>query len=211
MSMEKIRITEDDIAHISEPVNVQQPPVQVSGVQLPSLPAGVPANSPVSTGGRLVPWLVAAAVAAIATVSLLVAFSSREREVSLDKWKDAERKRLNTEVATSPNSKQYIESIHPLVTFTGAAVKSLAVSTVDGSQRPGKNGNNIAEVEFVITYHWEGPVQKNGYTEVLYVWDKQVNRLKTSRYLNTTATMNLDDIDWFQLGFKLAPFLFGGD
>jgi hypothetical protein len=54
-------------------------------------------------------------------------------------------------------------------------------------------------------------VQKNGYTEVLYVWDMQANRLKTSRYLDTTALVNLDNIDWFKVGLEIAPFLFGGN
>jgi len=33
--------------------------------------------------------------------------------------------------------------------------------------------------------------------------------LKTSRYLDSTAVMNLDNIDWFKLGLELAPLLFG--
>ena len=95
-----------------------------------------------------------------------------------------------------------------MVTFTGAALESIAETTVDGSQPPEKGGSNIADVEFVVTYHWEGPVQKNGYTEVLSVMDKQANRLKTSRYVATSALINLDNIDWFQLGVELAPLFF---
>ena len=202
MSMEKIRITADDIASIdahstAQPVSYEEP------LSTPS-PAAL---------RRRVPWplAVCGAGAALVLALVLVFFLTRARDLTLDEWTDAERQHLNAELATSPKLKPYIESIHPLVTFTGAAVKSVSVTTVDGSTRTGKNGGNIAEVEFVVTYHWEGPVQKNGYTEVLYVWDMQANRLKTSRYLDTTAVMNLDNIDWFKLGMELGPLLFGGN
>jgi hypothetical protein len=200
--MEKIRITADDIARSDASAPVQPAP---SEPEISISPAIVAPR-------RLMPWIVGVSGAGILVIALALAFFfTKTREPSLDEWKDAERQHLNAELASSPKLKPYIENIHPLVTFTGAAVKSIAVTTVDGTKRTGKGGSNIAEVEFVVTYHWEGPVQKNGYTEVLYVWDMQGNRLKTSRYLDSTAVMNLDNIDWFKLGLELAPSLFGGN
>ena len=169
----------------------------------------VPIDPSFATPRRLVPWLVAACgTAALAMVLVVAFFLTKPHEPTLDQWKDAERQHLNAELAKSPKLKPSIEDIHPLVTFTGAALKSIAETTVDGSQPPENGGSNIAEVEFVVTYHWEGPVQKNGYTEVLSVMDKQANRLKTSRCVATSALINLDNIDWFQLGLELAPLFF---
>ena len=196
--MEKIRITSDDLARADSPESAQAPPA----------PAEFSVTLPGAAPRRVLPWLAAAGAGALVLALVLVFFLGRGRELTLEAWTDAERQHLNAELAASPKLKTYIENIHPLVTFTGAAVKSIAATTVDGSRRTGKGGRNIAEVEYVVTYHWEGPVQKNGYTEVLYVWDMQANRLKTSRYLTTTALLNLDNIDWFKVGFEIAPFFF---
>jgi hypothetical protein len=200
--MEKIRITDDDIARADASTTIPQPPPAAEVSISPSFAAP----------RRLLAWIIGGGGAAAVVIVLgLTFFFAKPHEPTLDEWKDAERQHLNAELAKSPKAKHYIENIHPLVTFTGAAVKSIAGTTVDGSKRTGKGGSNIAEVEFVVTYHWEGPVQKNGYTEVLYVWDMQANRLKTSRYLDTTALVNLDNIDWFKVGLEIAPFLFGGN
>ena len=197
--MEKIRITTDDIARTDAPAPVPPPPPATE----------VPIDPSFAAPRRLVPWLVAACgIAALVLVLVLASSFAKPRELTLEEWKDAERQHLNAELAKSPKLKPSIEDIHPLVTFTGAALKSIAETTVDGSQRPGKGGSNIAEVELVVTYHWEGPVQKNGYTEVLSVMDKQANRLKTSRYVATSALINFDNIDWFQLGVEIAPLFF---
>jgi len=196
--MEKIRIT-DDIARIDGPAPEPPPP--------PSME--VPIDPSFATPRRLLPWLVAACgTAALAMVLVVAFFLTKPHEPTLDQWKDAERQHLNAELAKSPKLRPSIEDIHPLVTFTGAALESIAETTVDGSQPPENGGSNIAEVEFVVTYHREGPVQKNGYTEVLSVMDKQANRLKTSRYVATAALINFDNIDWFQLGVEIAPLFF---
>lgn len=197
--MEKIRITTDDIARTDAPEPAPPPPP----------PTEIPLDPSLAAPRRLLPWLVAACGAAAIVILLgLAFFLAKPHEATLDEWKDAERQHLNAELAKSRKLKPSIEDIHPLVTFTGAALKSIAETTVDGSQPPENGGSNIAEVEFVVTYHWEGPVQKNGYTEVLSVMDKQANRLKTSRYVATSALINLDNIDWFQLGLELAPLFF---
>jgi len=196
--MEKIRITADDIARAESP--------------LPFTTPAIPGNL---SNARLMqkPWrIIAVGVATVVVLALALVFTLyRGCDPTMVEWKDAQRQRMNAELASSPKLKPYIESIHPLVTFTGASLKTLSVKTVDGTERVGRGGSNIAEVEFVVTYHWEGPVQKNGYTEVLYVWDNQSNQLKYSRYLDTTATVNLDNIDWIEVGKALVPLLFGGN
>jgi hypothetical protein len=199
--MEKIRINADDIARTDASALIPPPPASTPFLVNPAS----------ATLRRHLPWLIAGGAAVIVLAFVLVFLVSKRRELTLDEWKDAERQHLNIELATSAKLKPYIERIHPLVSFTGAAIKSIAVTTVDGSERTGKGGSNVAELEFIVTYHWEGPVQKNGYTEVLYVWDMQANRMKTSRYLDSTAVMNLDNIDWFKLGLEIAPLLFGGN
>ena len=197
MNTEKICITADDIARND---------VQAQTQLVPLMPAAAETSVKLWSSLRF-------RIVTICTVAVLLGafalafFLTAERTLSLEEWKDAELRQLNAELVTSKKLKPYIERIHPLVTFTGAGVKAITVSTVDGSKRVGKNGSNIAEVEFIVTYHWEGPVQKNGYTEVLYVWDMQANRLKTSRYLATSAVMNLDDIDWFTIGAEIARVL----
>ena len=202
--MEKIRITDDDVARVETSSAFSTPQ--------PTPPVKLLPDSPTLSA----PWFMISGGAAAAVILALVLIFSLSRggrggEPTMDEWKDAERRQVNSELAASSKVKPFIESIHPFVTFTGAAIKSLSVTTVDGSERVGIGGVNIAEIAFVVTYHWEGPVEKNGYTEVLYVWDNQANRLKTSRYLESNAAVNLDNIDWFTVGVELAPLLFGGN
>jgi len=194
--MEKIRITSDDVARARD---------GESGTEPPYPPINVAAN-------RRAPLVIGSSVGAIVVVLalLFIVLISNTRDITVDEWKVMERKQLNAELSTSPKLKPYVEGIHPFVTFTGANIKSITATTIDGSNRAGKAGSNISELEFVVTYHWYGPVQENGYTEVLYVWDWQAKKLKKSRYLDSTAVVNLDNIDWFKVGMALAPLFFGG-
>lgn len=190
----KIRITLDDIARrdaaASAHPSSREPGASTEGVMARSR--------------RLIPWIIGLCSAGILVVALLF---TQTREYSLSEWKEMQRKKINAELKSSPDVKSFIEEIHPLVKFTGAAVKSLDVRTVDGTDRVGRRGSNISELEYVVTFYWEGPVQKNGYTEILYIWDMQGNQIKTYRYLDSTATINLDNIDWKKVGMLLIPLL----
>lgn len=211
--MNKIRITSDDIARSDAADSAQASPVE----------SEISTAQPIVLSRRLIPWIIGICCVGIlvvlsALVFLFIQVTAQDHgvppsavaatELSMTELIGALRQKINEDLKSSAEMKSFIETIHPLVEFTGAAVKSINVRTVDGTDRVGKDGSNISEVECVITFHWEGPVQKNGYTEILYVIDAQGRQLKTYRYLDSTATVNLDNIDWFKLGQQLAPLFF---
>jgi hypothetical protein len=206
MSDDRIRITVDDVARISD---VPPPGHASAGVNTPF--TGAP--NVISSGSKFFsPMLVLACiVVGIVLVTLMAALAFSDHGETMESWIQNQRKVYDAELLTSSEPKKMIENIHPFVTFSSANVKFIRATTVDGTQKSGKDGANISELEVVVTYQWEGLVEKNGFTYVQYVFNMQNRKLKSTKYLATNAPVNLDNIDWFKLGYMLAPILFGGN
>ena len=206
MSDNGIRITDDDVARISDVPPAGDASV---GVNTPftSAPHVIPSGSQ-----SFSPILVLAGIAfGIVLIALIAAMSLSDHGEDMESWVQNQRRIYDAELLTSSESKKMIENIHPFVIFLSANVKSIHATTVDGTQKSGKNGANVSELEVVVTYHWEGLGEKNGFTEVQYLFNMQNRRLKSTNYVATNAPVNLDDIDWFKLGYMLAPILIGGN
>jgi hypothetical protein len=201
MSDNKIRISADEVSRVAD----ASPP-------LPSAPFDrtINSTSPLSKGFSPLFLGVVLTIGIFIMILISTVVFSSHRE-SLEAWIQHERNAIDANLSMSSQAKEMIESIHPLVTFTSANVKSIRATTVDGTDNPGRDGSNVSELEFIVTYHWEGPVEKNGFTEVLYLLDVQANKLKGTRYLASNAVVNLNNVDWVTLGFELAPLLFGGN
>jgi hypothetical protein len=100
-----------------------------------------------------------------------------------------------------------VEAMHVTVTFKQANVRVAGVKTIDGTQKAGRDGRNVLECTFVITARWDGYVQKDGFTDMEIVWDNQARQVKLSRFLNSSAVINTETIDWTAVGFTVGSLI----
>jgi hypothetical protein len=205
MSDEKIRVTSEEIAGANISATAQ-PPAAPRSLCL-SQPGVV---ERASTGPNFRPFLLAIPVVLVIAALLIGGSYWLSGRQSVETWERREREVMNREMSNSKQIKEYIEEIHPLVTYTGATVKTMDVTTLDGSSVAGRNGSNISEVVVVVTYYWEGPVQRNGYTDVRYDFDFQAGKLRSAEFLDSNAEINLANINWFGVGYALGALIFGG-
>jgi len=193
MMSDKIIITSDDVAS-----------VRIASTTFPSA-------APMQQRGQRVPIAavlgVCAAIGLIAVIGIMLA--TRAAGLSMEQWVAQERVSLGQQLSQDPGVRGWIESIHPLVTFKKATVKSMRPTrTVDGSDKPGPGGRNISEVELVVTYEWSGPITTDGYTDVRHIVDWSAHKIRGNEFLDTNAAINLDDVDWFGLGMVLGEAIF---
>ena len=201
MSDEKIRITSEDIARVQDPTPLPSQPGQGF------IPPSEGSSNPIPSSRAKRNLLVGGGGVALVFILILLFPSLGGR--SVDSWTRYEKEELTKVFNTNPKAKSFIEDAQPSCKYTGATVKSVIATTIDGSQRAGKNGDNIAEEIFVVTFHWTGQLQDNGYTEVRFTYDKQANVLKKTEYISSNALVNLHTVDWYKVGFALGT-LFGG-
>jgi|ERR1035437_2629279 hypothetical protein len=114
--------------------------------------------------------------------------------------------KISNELSESAKLKEYVEAIHPLTSFKSARVSEMRVRTVDGSNLVGKLGSNISEVELLVTFYWEGPLTKDGFTEVRFSYDNN-GHTKSFRFERSNAAINLATVDWFKVGFTIGALL----
>ena len=131
-----------------------------------------------------------------------------EIRVDVESWVARERPTWAGEISNSPTAKKTIEGIHPLVTYKRAIISEMHATTIDGSNNAGRQGENISVVEILVTFYWEGPVTKDGFTEVRFYYDYQGKQLKGQRFERSNATINLAAVDWFKVGVVLGGLLF---
>jgi len=202
---DRIRITADEVAG----VDAGSRETEGSSAFVPiSHPPAPEATSPLPRS-----WIIAGAVVFFALVALIILMSVMVRPAGgdIDEFARRWRAQQTHELTQSPDVKAYIESTHPLVTFKGATVDSVNVTTRDGSPSAGLNGGNVSEIDFVVTYFWRGPVQDNGRTTVRHLLDFPSKQMKDSKIIDTTALVTMDDESLTQLGMFLIPLLLGGN
>jgi hypothetical protein len=126
---------------------------------------------------------------------------------SVEKYRERVIAFENQQLESSDNLiRKQIEDAHVTVTAKSARVTACRMLTIDGTDNAGKYGSNIAEVDFVITVIWDGWIQKGGYTEVEIDYDPQNKVVKQTKYLRSNALVNLDNVNWFQVGFDLGKY-----
>ena len=106
--------------------------------------------------------------------------------------------------------RQKIESNHVTVTVKSARVTACTIQTVNGSDNAGKDGSNVATVDLVITAIWDGYVHKDGFTEVEVLYDNQNKITKETRFLRSNAVVNLDKVNWFDVGYIIGQCIGNG-
>jgi len=150
-------------------------------------------------------WANRMRIAGIAIAAVLVVWIAWSLFGSFDSVESYRHKvisQLNRELLDRNNAiRKRIEHAHVTVTSTGAKVSSCAIRTVDGSQRAGKRGSNIGQVDVVITVFWNGYIQKNGFTEFEVVYDAQNNKVKETKFLKSNANFNWETVNWYKVGY----------
>ena len=130
------------------------------------------------------------------------------RGESVEKYRDQLIAGVNQELAASDNPvRKKIEDAHVTATAKSARVTACSVRTVDGSDNAGKNGSNVAEIDLVITVIWDGWIQKDGFTEFEIDYDNQSKATKGAKYLRSSAMVNFDTVDWFQVGYTIGGYI----
>ena len=110
---------------------------------------------------------------------------------------------------SKPDSKlkKRIEDAHLTVTVKSARVVRCDVTTVDGTDRVGKDDSNIDKVSLLIRFTWEGIVDK-GYTDLRLEYDVKNDRLIKSEIDHTTALVNAEDPSfWYGVGAIIGSML----
>ncbi len=223
MSDDKITISMDEVNHATPVPGSTPPPIFTSGY--------VPPESDQETKPKRTGLLVGICVAAIALLCITVIgvmtlvggtdsgvddnnldrhggkiFQAKERTVS--DYRSEVMRDINAELS-KPDSKlkKRIEDAHLTVTVKSTRVVRCDVTTVDGTDRAGKDDSNIARVSLLIRFNWEGIIDR-GYTDLLIVYDVRNDRLEKSEIDHTTALVNVEDPTfWYGVGTIIGSML----
>ena len=184
-----------------------------TGTKPPVVAVGAALTPPAATKAVVWPWLlggVGVLFLVLVVVSLLVkgGLGGRGAGQTVEAWIGQERPKWSADISGSAKVKEFIEKIHPLVTYKRAVISEMRAVTIDGSNNAGRRGENISEVAMLVTFFWEGPVTKDGFTEVRFNYDYQGRQLKGRRFERSNAAINLETVDWFKVGMVIGTLLF---
>ena len=153
-----------------------------------------------------VKWLRWAIAGAVMLVFALQAFFlyGRSHGLTVSEYRSSLWQNVNSELA-DPSSKtrklffKRIEDAHWTVTVTSGIVTKCEIETLDGSDRIGWNGSNIASVTMEIKFGWKGIIEP-GYTTIEIVrGGKNLKEVVSSRIVDSSAVWNSEDTDcWLQ-------------
>ena len=201
---QKIKISWEEVQRVD--VGTKPLVAAVGAAQVP--PAPPPAAKAIGW-----PWLLGGA-GALFLVLVVVALVNKGglggggAGQTVEAWIAQERPQWAAEISGSAKIKEFIERIHPLVTYKRAVISAMRAVTIDGSNNAGRRGGNISEVEMLVTFYWEGPVTKDGFTEVRFNYDYQGRQLKARHFERSNAAINLETVDWFKVGVVIGTLLF---
>ena len=147
----------------------------------------------------------------LAIVLLLVIIGTCSSE---SKWMtvDEARRELMADINSDlekPDSNliKYVEGAHLTVTVKSTSIVRCDIETIDGSNRVGRNEENIKFITLLIRFNWEGVFDK-GYTDVIMEYDAVNKRVVNSGIDYTTALVNTEDTDfWVGLGVLVGSLL----
>lgn len=170
---DKIVITQDDVARVDMPRQPSPPRKHRKG-----------------------PW-IAGAICALIVMVALIGRAMLSRGVSVQEYAQGVETQLNSNFNDPSGdafkeAKAFIEKIQYPVTYKGARVKDVSLSTTDGSDRVLKGEANLDRMSYTVTFYWEGPVTTAGYTVVKFVYDYKIRQIVEKEYLDTNGKWNLD-------------------
>jgi hypothetical protein len=198
---EKIKISWDEVVKIGD---VKQASPMVVIVEHPS-----DTTSP-TINRAWISWALGSIGILFLIIMTVIGLRQHRDILTVEGWIKKETVELSNKLSTSSDWKSHIEDIHPFVTYRRLSISQILAKTVDGSNIAGRNGENISELDILITFYWEGPITKDGFTEVRFIYDVKGQALKSTKYERSNAAVNLATVDWFKTGAMLGILLFGG-
>jgi len=142
----------------------------------------------------------------VAIVGIWICFKifDSSSEESVDSYRQKVIAAVNQDLMNPDSAaRRRVESAHMTVTAKRAYVSSCIVQTVDGSNRVGKNGNNISGINVVITVIWDGWIHKDGFTELQIEYNPQT-QARSTRFLRSNAVFNWETVDWSSVGYTVG-------
>lgn len=214
MISDKITISMDEVERATPVPGTTPPPVSNCSYAPPESDAEA---KPKRTG--LIIGVVVAAVALlfISVVGVMAIVGdagwnkdgwSQLRERTVSDYKAETIKEINAELS-KPDSKlkEFIEDAHLTVTVKSTSIVRCDVTTVDGSEKAGKDDSNIDRVSLLIRFNWEGLID-TGYSDLRLEYDVKNDRLLKSEIEYTTALINVTDPQfWFGVGELIGAAL----
>jgi len=126
-----------------------------------------------------------------------------KRPPTVEEFLQEHRKAFADDLLTNKKWANFVEGLHLTVTCKAATLRSLKATTIDGSDNAGFDGDNISEIDMIVTFQWDGVITKDGYTDVEIVLDYQNGRILRQDVLDSNALINTMNIDWKSLGATL--------
>ena len=202
MSDEKITISEEEVNH-AIPVPGSTPPQSFTS-------GYVPPESDHDVEPRRTGLFVGIGIAVIALLCIIgigvMAFVDRgfgwgdrqirifPQERTVSDYRADKIQSVKNELSKSNSKwKKLIEDAHLTVTVTSTRIVRCDVKTVDGSDKAGENDSNIDKVSMLIRFNWEGQVFGPGYTDLRIDYDGQNDKVLTSKIVETSAKITVDD------------------
>ena len=138
-------------------------------------------------------------ILAVLGLFFMISMCSRhgQRELTVGEFQAKWKAQWN-EVLSDPNNalNKRIQRAHGPVTVKSAHVVRCDFETIDGSNRAGKDGENIRSCNMLLRFEWEGIVDK-GYTDLKVVYDGANDRWY-SGIDYTTAAINFEDPEFWE-------------
>ncbi len=215
MSDDKITISMDEVSHATPVPGATVPPTFTSGYVPPESDPDV---KPKRTGLFVGIGIAAVALLCIIGIGIMAlwsdkpdgdgikTFSSKERTVS--DYRAEKIQRAQAELS-KPDSKwkKLIEDAHLTVTVKSTRIVRCDVKTVDGSDKAGKDNSNIDKVSMVIRFNWQGQVFGPGFSDLRIEYDGQNDKVLTSKIVETSARITIDDDLLWNLGCAICTAL----
>lgn len=129
-----------------------------------------------------------------------------KKERTVDDYKAEIIQSVNEDLAKADSKlKKRIEDAHLTVTVKSTCIVRCDVTTFDGSDKAGKDDDNIDKVSVLVRFNWEGQFLGSGYTDLLIAYDVHNDRLLKSEIDHTTAIINVEDPNfWWDVGVSLG-------
>ena len=217
MSDDKITISMDEVSRATPVPGATVPPTFTSGYVPPESDPDV---KPKRTGLFVGIGIAVIALLCITSIGVMAIvggdngsgqgsskiFSSKERTVS--DYRAEKIQRAKAELS-KPDSKwkKLIEDAHLTVTVVSTRIVRCDVKTVDGSDKAGKDNSNIDKVSMVIRFNWQGQVFGPGFSDLRIEYDGQNDKVLTSKIVETSAKITIDDDLLWNLGCAICAAL----